>query len=415
MRDSVVTERRFGGYVKGSDRCVADVSDFRNDVRITLRTRDMAVRLVVVDEAAVLGVPLQTTVEFVTNREQLAKSRRLSTVEEILERTNAVADAEREVVRDIRRAAGITANVDRLERVQLRLLMAIFAFRADNRNVVRTVPRVIHLDAILEDGANVFGTVVTARKDLDRFLVVDSKRVKRAAELMSAPVGEESVAVFRERAPTAAVVARAAFAVEGRVGSLTLPTIPVESLRNRLFREIAVLWRIAKTAVNFLDFANGAALNNRRHVAVVFHNALAAARADAVVFARRLDDEARFLKRQRQRLFAVDVFARLARLDGNLRVPMVGARADDRVDVVALKNVLIMRVFRRVIDVITLVDAVGGSIKMIFIAVADAQRTELRIAEEPAEEFVAAVAETDVEELDYVAWRDAAVKSKDAT
>ena len=54
MRDSVVTERRFGGYVKGSDRCVADVSDFRNDVRITLRTRDMAVRLVVVDEAAVL-------------------------------------------------------------------------------------------------------------------------------------------------------------------------------------------------------------------------------------------------------------------------------------------------------------------------------------------------------------------------
>ena len=59
MRDSVATEGRFGGYVKGSDRGVADVSDFRNDVRVTLRTRDMTVRLVVVDEAAVLGIPVR--------------------------------------------------------------------------------------------------------------------------------------------------------------------------------------------------------------------------------------------------------------------------------------------------------------------------------------------------------------------
>ena len=94
---------------------------------------------------------------------------------------------------------------------------------------------------------------------------------------------------------------------------------------------------------------------------------------------------------------------------------MVGARADDRVDVVALKNVLIMRVFRRVIDVITLVDAVGGSIKMILIAVANAERTELRVAEESAEELVAAVAEADMEELNHVARRDAAVKTKNAT
>ena len=295
------------------------------------------------------------------------------------------------------------------------MLMAIFAFGSHERDVVRTVPRVIHLNAVLEDGADIFGSVVTAWKDLDRLFRVEPENVLSAAELMGAPVGEETVAVFRVGSPSAAVVAGASFAVIRRGRRLTLPAIPVKSLGNRLFREIAVDRRIAQPDIDLFDFANGAALDNRRHVAVVLHDALAAAGAYAIVFTRRLDDKTGFLKGEGQRFFAVYVFSRLAGFDGNLRVPVVGACAYDRVDVVALENVFVMSVFDSVAVSITLVHAIGGAIEMVFIAVAYANDVIVWIAKETAEQFVAAVAQPDVEQLDRVARRDSAVKPEDAT
>ena len=82
-----------------------EISDFRNDVRITLRTRNMASGFLVVDELAVRGVPLEPTIEFVPNSKELAEGRRARAVLEVLERSETIANAESEVVGDIRRAA----------------------------------------------------------------------------------------------------------------------------------------------------------------------------------------------------------------------------------------------------------------------------------------------------------------------
>ena len=230
---------------------------------------------------------------------------------------------------------------------------------------------------------------------------------------MGAPVGEEAGSVIAVTTPTAAVISGAAFAVIRADRRLTLPTVPIETFRNRLFGEIAMSRRIAKADKDFLNFADRSALDDRGHVAVIFHNALRTARADAVVFARGLNDDSRFLRGKGQRFFAIDVFTGLARLDGDFRVPVVGARADNRVDVVANENVFIMRVLRSRVVLIVVVDAVGGSVEMVLIAVANAQNVVVRIAEEPAQQFVAAIAKPDVEQIDLIARRHAAVESED--
>ena len=94
-------------------------------------------------------------------------------------------------------------------------------------------------------------------------------------------------------------------------------------------------------------------------------------------------------------------------------MPVVGARADNRVDVVANENVFIMRVLRSRVVLIVVVDAVGGSVEMVLIAVANAQDVVVRIAEESAQQFVAAIAKPDVEQIDLIARRHAAVESED--
>ncbi len=290
-----------------------------------------------------------------------------------MERSETIANAEREIVGDIRGAAGVTTDVDRFERVELRLIVAEFAFGTDEGNVVRTVPRVVHLDAVLKDGADVLAAFVSDRLEFDGFFGVESENVHSAAEFVSAPVGEESVSVFRVTSPSAAVVSGASLAIEGRRRRLTLPTIPVEAFRNRLLRQIAVSRRVAESNEDLFDVADRAALDDRRHVSVVFHNALATARADAIVLARRFDDESGLLQSERERFLAVDVFTCLACFDRDLRVPVIRASAYDRVDVVALEDVFVMRVFRGGFVLVVVVDAICGSIKVILVAVANAE------------------------------------------
>lgn len=329
----------------------------------------MSVRFLVVDETAIRGVPFELTIEFMPNRDKLAHRGGASSIEEVLERSQTITNAEGKVVGDIRGAAGITTNFDRIKGIHL-LTVTEFAFGSDEGNVVRSVPRVIHLNAVFENGADIVGTVVSARENLDGLFRVETKRVHGAAKLVSAPVGEESVAVFGVITPTAAVAAGATFAVVRRERRLSLPTIPIHALRNRLLGEVAVPRRIAQTDVNFFDFADATALENRSDVPVVFHNALAAACADAIVLARGLDDQTGFLKGQSQGLFAVDVFTGAASLDGDLRVPVIGSGADDSVDVFAIKGVFVMRVTGGVFVPITLIDTTFGVVKVGFIAVA---------------------------------------------
>ena len=155
-------------------------------------------------------------------------------------------------------------------------------------------------------------------------------------------------------------------------------------------------------------------MEDRRHIAVVFHHALAAAGADAVVFAGGFDDETRFFDRERQRFFAVNVFARHTGFDRDLRVPVVRRRADDHVDVVAVgEQVFVTMEFGDGVVFIMVVDATGGAVDAFFPAVANRDDLVVRVVQETAEQLAPAVPDPDESRRQFVARGDAAVITED--
>ena len=70
--------------------------------------------------------------------------------------------------------------------------------------------------------------------------------------------------------------------------------------------------------------------------------------ADAVVDASRLHDGRAFVDGQRQRLFHVDVFAGVQRVDGAAGVPVIGSRDQHRIDVFRVQQLaMIVEAFGR--------------------------------------------------------------------
>ena len=67
---------------------------------------------------------------------------------------------------------------------------------------------------------------------------------------------------------------------------------------------------------------------------------------DAIVAARGVDHDAALADGERERLFDVDVLARLARHDRRQRVPVIGRADDHRVDVLAIEDAAEVAVVR---------------------------------------------------------------------
>src|SRR5262249_42301492 len=107
--------------------------------------------------------------------------------------------------------------------------------------------------------------------------------------------------------------------------------------------QVAGLARPADVHLDHLDLADAAAadiLDGGAELAV--GALLAAGLQDAVELAHRVDHGRGLVGGQRQRLLAVNVLLRLAGIDGEDGVPVVGGGDDDGVDVVALEEVAVV-------------------------------------------------------------------------
>ena len=280
-----------------------------------------------------------------------------------------------------------------------------------------TVAVVEHFNAVGQNHHNAVSRVGFRMGLIDFFRneVIHSADVQSAAEFMSAPVGEESVAVFGEVTPAAAVGTGHAFGVELRPRRLTEPAVPVQAGGNRFFRKVTFTTRVAQSAVNLFDFANRAGQNNGSHVAVVFHNALRTGRANSVVHSRRFNNLTAFCQRQRQGLFRENVFTRLAGFNGNLGVPVVWRGDRNRVVNRVGKNVFVHLVRLAVVIVISVVNANFAAFGVSVVTVADRRQTEIVIAAETANVIVGAVSNTDKRQVDLFVWRYAAVLAQNAS
>ena len=175
--------------------------------------------------------------------------------------------------------------------------------------------------------------------DFVRSALVHAEAPLRDVEMVRAPIGHAAAAVFAVVAPIGKMLvnaARAQFGIVSAFGRRAEPHVPVQAGFVRLSRQIT---RDCRTTDGDLhhpnpaddtvahEFARGAKFpRGPLHGAGLEHD---------VVLAHRLHHGLRFVNRLAKRFFAVDVFLRVGGCNRNKRVPMVGRRDDDRIDVFA--------------------------------------------------------------------------------
>src|SRR5262249_42303235 len=147
------------------------------------------------------------------------------------------------------------------------------------------------------------------------------------------PVAEREVAALRD-----VLVA----------GRLPLPEVPVQLLRHRRLGERSAVQPRGQDRLDPGELADPAVADQlaglpEARVAAL----LAAGLEDALGVAPRRDEALALVDRQRERLLAVDVLARLEGGEVDQRVPVVGGAVDDDMDVLALQQLTEVLVDRR--------------------------------------------------------------------
>ena len=146
-----------------------------------------------------------------------------------------------------------------------------------------------------------------------------------------APVGHLAAGVVVPPAELVVAVRLVALLAIGDLRGRAEPEVPVQPLGDGRFRERAARRVAVEAALDGLDLAEAAGadqLDRQAEQAAEVGALLAAGLQDAAGVLDRLLDRQRLGDGQRQRLLAVDVLAGLERLDGHLRVPVVG-RGDE--------------------------------------------------------------------------------------
>ena len=181
--------------------------------------------------------------------------------------------------------------------------------------------------------------------DLDRPLALGIflQRPLRDVDMVRAPVGELATRIF---VPPAEFIVAAAVA-EGHLGRLTEPHVPIEAAGHILDRKGATDRACADAGRHFLDLAEQALVDDVHGPAeLVLLSPLL--RADEELELRKFfsggPGELVLFKRERQRLLAEDVLARLQGLDRDLHVPGVGGDDADDVDVGPLEHLAIVAI-----------------------------------------------------------------------
>ena len=175
------------------------------------------------------------------------------------------------------------------------------------------------------------------RADLDRAAAVHPQPPLGDVEMVGAEVVDAAVAVVAVVPPVGedrVVVLRRQLGVVGPERRGPQPHVPVERLRHRLRRQIALLGGAAHVDVHHLQLADGAVAHQLAGEAEVVVGALLAAHLkNAAVAAGRLGNRLGLADGQRKWLLAVDVLAGLHGLDRLNGVPVGRGGDHDRVDV----------------------------------------------------------------------------------
>ena len=229
---------------------------------------------------------------------------------------------------------------------------------------------------------------------------------------MRAPVGEKTVAVIVEPPPAAAVAPAEAVGVKRRPGRLAEPAVPVEPFGNLLFREVVLGRRTSDAAEDLFDLADISGLNDWRQFAVIFHNPLTSARNDAVVLSCGLDYHPPFSECQSERFFGEDIFPRLAAVDDDLCVPVIGRGADHHVDIAPIEDIFVLRKDDCVVIFELLVETLLSLHGVELIAVADTEHIEIGQERKRQECFASPVAVPDEDRDEPVRRRDGVVQTQ---
>ena len=151
--------------------------------------------------------------------------------------------------------------------------------------------------------------------------------------VVRAPVGDQAAAVLVPRAEAEAA------RLESPLGRRTLPHVPVETGRNRLLGLLGTRVRPGLHDADVGDVAQDAAVDDLLGLGEMIPASLLRADLDDL-FALLIGVEHRVEPHDRvgRRLLDIDVLARRDRIDGLLRVPVVGRRDEDRIDVLAVED-----------------------------------------------------------------------------
>ena len=133
----------------------------------------------------------------------------------------------------------------------------------------------------------------------------------------------------------------------GHVGEWPEPEVPVEALRRLLGRRGGMRGVGVVPAADLADAPAATVADVLRHVAARHRAPLGAELHHAAVAARGLHCPAALDHCHRERLLAVDVLARLARVDGVERVPVVGRADDHSVNVLPVEELAVVVVCLR--------------------------------------------------------------------
>ena len=174
-----------------------------------------------------------------------------------------------------------------------------------------------------------------------RFVVADGPR--RDIDVVRTPIRELAAGVLVP--PTELVVAALVDEIDDR--SLPLPGVPIELLRWLALRKRAADITAADADRDLLDVAEQTFLDHvdRSQKAIFVAALLSADDEDAVgVFLAGVANELVLFERQRQRLLAEDVLARLQRFDSDLHVPVIRRNNADDVDVISFEHLAIVGV-----------------------------------------------------------------------
>ena len=157
--------------------------------------------------------------------------------------------------------------------------------------------------------------------------------------MMSSPVGHHTSGVFPVIAPVRKMLVHSPRAEDRIVRTRRgrpKPPIPIQTLLQRLLRQIARAGGSSNIDNHLLDLSNTPVSDQFTSFAEFRHGALhRPGLKNPVVFTGGFDHGPRFMNRERKWLFAVNIFACFARRDGDECVPMVGHGDHHRVDILA--------------------------------------------------------------------------------